>query len=88
MQLAVVDRFEGELAVLLVGDERQPFDVRRSHLPPGTREGQWLRVEIADGQLLGVSWDDQATAAAQERIAARLARLRRGDHLKDEKDKG
>jgi hypothetical protein len=67
MQLAVVDRFEGELAVLLVGDERQPFDVRRSHLPPGTREGQWLRVEISDGQLLGVSWDDQSQRRGSEK---------------------
>jgi hypothetical protein len=67
MQLAVVDRFEGELAVLLVGDERQPFDVRRSHLPPGTREGQWLRVEISGGQLLGVSWDDQSHRRGDEK---------------------
>ncbi len=39
---AVIDRFEGDLAVVLVGDEEYRLDVPRRFLPPGAREGDVL----------------------------------------------
>jgi hypothetical protein len=35
---AVADRFEGDKAVLLVGDRENQLVVDRAQLPPGTRE--------------------------------------------------
>ena len=41
---AVIDRFEGEYAVILIGDKEIKVDLPRELLPPGAREGSWLNV--------------------------------------------
>jgi hypothetical protein len=78
---AVVDRFEEDKAVILVGEEQEELVVDREKLPPGTREGDWLRAEIQDNVLLGAELDPGATQSAQARIADKLERLRRGEQL-------
>jgi hypothetical protein len=80
---AVIDRFEEDKAVLLLGDESTPLVVARKALPKKAREGTWLQVEIADGRLLSAAIDAEETARAKERIAAKLAALRGGEHLKE-----
>ena len=82
METAVIDRFEGDIAVLLVGSERRVLDVPRDALPMGAREGMWLKVEIDNGMLKRVELDEEATEAARQRIQEKLDRLRRGDHLR------
>lgn len=73
---AVVDRFEGELAVLLVGEDEIEFVVPRSELPTGTDPGTWLRIELAI--------DRRASAAAEERVGEKMDQLRRrGSRLAD-----
>ncbi|HEU4326737.1 MAG TPA: DUF3006 domain-containing protein [Roseiflexaceae bacterium] len=84
MEQAVIDRFEGALAVLLVGEERLPLDVPRVRLPHAAEPGQWLLVELSDGELLRAELDPEATEAARRRIQDKLARLRRGDHLRED----
>jgi hypothetical protein len=84
MEQAVIDRFEGEIAVLLIGETQRQLDVPRSQLPPEAREGQWLRVEIHGSQVMRVEIDAQASEAAQARIQEKLERLRRGDHLRQD----
>lgn len=42
---AVVDRFEGEYAVVFLGEEEYQIDIPRRFLPPGTMEGDVLRLE-------------------------------------------
>ncbi len=84
MEQAVIDRFEGEIAVVLIGETQRPFDVPRSQIPPEAREGQWLRVEVQGDQVVRVEIDAQASEAAQARIQEKLERLRRGDHLRQD----
>ena len=79
---AVVDRFEGRYAVLLVGDEGRPLDVLRRQLPRKAREGHWLQIELREGAIVRVVVDEAATEAARRRIQEKLERLRRGDHLR------
>lgn len=80
---AVIDRFEGDVVVLLVGADQQVRDVPRDQLPHGAQPGQWLRL-VWDGSVITqIVIDDAATEAARQRIAEKLARLRRGDHLHD-----
>ena len=45
----VIDRFEGEIAVVLVGEESWQLSIPRKYLPEGAREGSHLVVscEIA-----------------------------------------
>ena len=79
---AVVDRFEEDKAVLLVGDDERRLIVDREALPHGTREGHWLRITVQDGLLVSAEIDEAETEAAQARVAAKLDALRRGDYLK------
>ncbi len=80
---AVIDRFEGDLAVILVGEEEDRLVVPLSSLPAGVEEGLWLQVEVEDDRLINAIVDEEETANAKQRIADKLARLRRGEHLED-----
>jgi hypothetical protein len=81
-EAAVIDRFEGDIAVLLVGEAQRVVDVPREQLPSEVRAGQWLRVQLRGERLLHAELDADATDAARRRIQDKLARLRRGEHLK------
>ena len=83
IEKAVIDRFEGDYAVLLVGDAERHFDIPRKSLPRGCKEGIWLKVMIEGESITSIEIDKEETARARERIAEKLARLRRGDHLED-----
>ena len=79
---AVIDRFEDNLAVLLLKEGQQELVVPRKSLPPGSKEGHWLQVEIENNEVRSAEIDEEETARTKERITEKLARLRRGDHLK------
>lgn len=81
MEQAVIDRLEGDRAVLLVGEEQRPIDVPRRRLPRRAREGHWLLVEVVEDQVVSARIDRAATKAARRRIQEKLERLRRGEHL-------
>lgn len=79
---AVVDRFEGEIAVLyLEGDLR--MDAPRSCLPSGLREGHYLTLVLDGEQIVSAEIDEAGTETARHRIQEKLNRLRRGEHLQD-----
>ena len=78
---AVIDRFEDKFAVLIVGEEEQLMNVLRELLPKQSKEGNWLQVEIHNGEVISAVMDAEETANAKQRIAEKLKRLRRGDHL-------
>jgi Protein of unknown function (DUF3006) len=80
---AVIDRFEGNLAVLLLNEGQEQLIVPRKSLPRGVKEGHWLQVEIENGEVRNAVIDQEETAKAKQRIAEKLARLRRGEHLED-----
>lgn len=54
---AYLDRFEGKLAVLLVGDEEKQVNFPKDCLPEDTGEGDYLKIEI--------SRDEEKTAEAE-----------------------
>jgi hypothetical protein len=78
---AVIDRFEGSLAVLSLKDGQEQLIVPRKSLPRGVKEGHWLQVEVAEGKLISALIDAEEFARAKQRIAEKLAMLRRGGHL-------
>jgi hypothetical protein len=71
-----VDRIEGDVAVLLWGDET--VDVPRAWLPPGAGEGASL--------LITLQRDPDAEEALRRDVQARLARLAGDDPGEDEID--
>lgn len=64
---AVIDRFEGSQALLLVGEGEAAIQFPRELLPPGAAEGDILRVSF---QI-----DHEATAAQRRKIEDLLERL-------------
>ena len=81
LESASIDRFEGRIAVLLLSETQHPIDVPRRMVPKGARAGSLVRIERDGERVVRIERDDAATAAAQLRIAEKLARLRRGEHL-------
>ena len=79
---AVIDRFEGDKAVLLVGEEQDRLIVLKSFLPKGVKAGDWLYVDVKDDRVLSATKNPSGTADAKKRIEDKLVRLRRGEHTK------
>jgi len=67
MVQAVIDRFEEQKAVLLVGEAEQKVIFPRNCLPEGLQEGDYLQMEI--------TYDREATTAARQEAAALLREL-------------
>lgn len=65
---AVIDRFEGDYAVVLFGDDEVRADIPRILLPAGAQEGSWLRVRF--------DLDEQETTARKEKIGSLLEKLK------------
>ena len=65
---AVIDRFEGDFAVVLVGEEEIKVDIPRQLLPPGAREGSWLKIDL--------ELDPEGTKKQEEKIRGLLKRLK------------
>lgn len=64
---AVLDRFEGRCAVLLVGEREIKFDLPRELLPDGAKEGNILSITI--------EIDKEATEMQRSKMEALLKKL-------------
>lgn len=64
---AVIDRFEGDKAVLLLGDEEKQVNFPAKFLPEEVTEGDYIKIDIA--------YDEEATKAAEEEAEALLKKL-------------
>jgi len=71
---ASVDRLEGDVAVLLIGD--QAFDLPLAALPDGLAEGDRVLVHTSLGRI---ELDAEATEAARRALGARRTRLLASD---------
>lgn len=67
MTTAVIDRFEDDKAVLLLGEDEKKVVFPVSELPEGAEEGDYLKIKI--------TYDAEATAAAAEEAARLLKEL-------------
>ncbi len=73
---AVLDRIEGRVAVMLVGDEEKRIDLSVDRLPAGAREGDWFKVTVENGQIAGLEPDPDETGRRRSLIQAKLELLR------------
>lgn len=65
---AVIDRFEEDYAVVLIGDKEIKVDIPRVLLPPGAREGSWLNVSF--------ELNSDGTKKQEEKIKGLLEKLK------------
>ncbi|MFB5660458.1 DUF3006 domain-containing protein [Alteribacillus sp. HJP-4] len=79
MKKYTLDRFEGEIAVLLpAGKEAERKTVSRSQLPDGVQEGDVLEVEWGDDcSLKNAVIDKEETEKRKGRAKALLEKLTR-----------
>ncbi len=66
--IATIDRFEGDVAVLLVGDAESVVNVHRSNLPPEAGQGDVLRLEV--------TIDRDETERRRESVQSKIERLK------------
>ncbi|MCW3490224.1 DUF3006 domain-containing protein [Dethiobacter alkaliphilus] len=64
---AVIDRFEGDYAVVLFGDNEIQVDIPMLLLPEGVEEGNWLKVSF--------ELDQEGTKKQKEKIKEMLDKL-------------
>lgn len=86
---AVIDRFEGKWAVLLLGDDEKQVSVPRKALPRRVQAGQWLNVQLAGqegDEVVSAQVDPEETARMKKRIMDKLALLRSGAYLTEGTD--
>ena len=67
--IAAIDRFEGKLAVLLVGDESMKLNIPLSLLPAASKEGDVLNITFER--------DLEATSLAKERVSGLMEKLKK-----------
>ncbi len=73
---AVIDRIvDGMTAVLLLEDQEGELLVPIEDIPPGSVDGQWLLLEMEDGLVVGVTFDEQKTQEVKERVGKKRALL-------------
>jgi hypothetical protein len=77
---AVIDRFEVDFAVIILSDEDKQINIPREVLPANAREGSWLTLDLIGGEPRNIKFDPQQTETSRERIAAKLAKLRKGNN--------
>ena len=65
---AVIDRFEGDYAIVLVGDNEIKVDIPRKLLPKKVREGTWLNVSFEP--------DPEGEKKQREKVSKLLDKLR------------
>lgn len=73
---AVVDRIEGDLAVLLIGDDELERHLSAADLPEGVGEGTVVLVRQAPDGWQVIEVDADAEAARRERTQHLLDRIR------------
>ncbi len=66
---AVIDRFEGDYAVVLFGEDEIKVDIPKVLLPERSKEGSWLKV--------GFELDIQETKKRKDRIQSKLDKLKK-----------
>jgi len=77
MYKAYLDRFtDNEKAVLLVDKLQQEFFISISTLPAGSIPGSWFLVNIDNGAISNISFDEEKTAEMKQEVAERMQRLK------------
>jgi hypothetical protein len=80
---AVIDRFEDDNAILIVGKNEAVYVVATASLPHGAVEGLWLMVEVEDNRVINAIIDEEETTKVKERLARFKREGKIADNPKD-----
>jgi Protein of unknown function (DUF3006) len=62
-----IDRFEGSVAVIIVGDDEGTIEITKSLLPEGCKEGDLISIKLES--------KDRKTSTEKERVAGLIRKL-------------
>ncbi|GAA0451145.1 DUF3006 domain-containing protein [Alkalibacillus silvisoli] len=71
---------DGQTATILIESTNKTFHISAFDLPEGAREGDWLNVEVEDGEVVQLTINQQKTAEQKQSVKKRVDRLRRGSN--------
>jgi hypothetical protein len=72
----VLDRFEGNQAVILIEDDKAELVVAKEELPAGSEVNTVFKMKKIDGEYKIIAIDNEAEKKAKETTADLLAKLR------------
>jgi hypothetical protein len=78
---AVIDRIEGDLAIIFLADNQRHFNYPKKELPKGAKEGDWLLVNVQGEKIVKITLDANSKGEATHRIAEKLDKLRHQNKL-------
>ncbi|MBM6615574.1 DUF3006 domain-containing protein [Desemzia sp. RIT804] len=64
----MLDRFEGNKAVLLMEELNKEWIVEKSQLPEGSETGDWFTMELTDDELSDIVIDHQLTEEKKQSV--------------------
>ena len=64
----MLDRFEGNKAVLLVEELNKEWIIERDQLPTGSKKGNWFTLEISGDKISSISMDHQLTEKKSQKV--------------------
>lgn len=73
---AYIDRFEGNLAVIIIEESKQQFTKPIEQLPEGATPGIWLRVTLKSEDMIEIEIDQDKTNLAKNSVNHLMAQLR------------
>lgn len=73
---AYLDRFEENLAVIIMEETKKQFIKPIEQLPSGSVPGTWLEVKLENDDVIEIKIDKGATAAKKETNENILSKLR------------
>lgn len=71
----VLDRYEDDMAVILVEALNEELVVPQHVLPANSKAGMWFDLELVDGSVSNMSIDWQITRQEQENVRELMKRL-------------
>jgi hypothetical protein len=78
---AVLSELVADRAIVLVGDDHEPWDFPIEMLPEKVEVGTFLIVDMQRGRPASVRVNEETEQVARAGIDARLARVARYEHL-------
>jgi hypothetical protein len=78
---AVLSELVADRAIVLVGDDHEPWDFPIEMLPEKVEIGTYLIVDMQRGRPAAVRVNEETEQVARTGIDARLARVARYEHL-------
>lgn len=76
MKKGILDRFEGEQAVILIEEDKEEIIVQKSELPPNSKKNTIFKLKKQNGEYRITGIDDTATNQASAKSASLMDQLR------------